>query len=328
MDTSFWNRRPAFVTGATGFVGAHVVRMLLDRGARVVCLERDAIRTTAFDFFDLRRRVTVVRGDLADFALLERVLNEYEIEAVFHLAAQALVGVANRSPLSTFETNVRGTYLLLEACRVTRAVGRVVVASSDKAYGTHDALPYAEDYPLLGLFPYDASKVCTDVIARSYAHTYQLPVAVTRFANVYGPGDLNLSRIIPGAIVSVLRGEAPVIRSDGTPIREFVYVDDVARGYLLLAERIDEARGEAFNFGTGEQVQMLDLARRVIRLAGKEGQLEPRVMLARKIEGEIDAQYLSAEKVESRFGWRAEVSLDEGLRRTIEWYKEHLGQVS
>jgi CDP-glucose 4,6-dehydratase len=328
MDTSFWNRRPAFVTGATGFVGAHVVRMLLDRGARVVCLERDAIRMTAFDLFDLRRRVTVVRGDLADFALLERVLNEYEIEAVFHLAAQALVGVANRSPLSTFETNVRGTYLLLEACRVTRAVGRVVVASSDKAYGTHDALPYAEDYPLLGLFPYDASKVCTDVIARSYAHTYQLPVAVTRFANVYGPGDLNLSRIIPGAIVSVLRGEAPVIRSDGTPIREFVYVDDVARGYLLLAERIDEARGEAFNFGTGEQVQMLDLARRVIRLAGKEGQLEPRVMLARKIEGEIDAQYLSAEKVESRFGWRAEVSLDEGLRRTIEWYKEHLGQVS
>jgi CDP-glucose 4,6-dehydratase len=328
MDTSFWNRRPAFVTGATGFVGAHVVRMLLDRGARVVCLERDAIRMTAFDLFDLRRRVTVVRGDLADFALLERVLNEYEIEAVFHLAAQALVGVANRSPLSTFETNVRGTYLLLEACRVTRAVGRVVVASSDKAYGTHDALPYAEDYPLLGLFPYDASKVCTDVIARSYAHTYQLPVAVTRFANVYGPGDLNLSRIIPGAIVSVLRGEAPVIRSDGTPIREFVYVDDVARGYLLLAERIDEARGEAFNFGTGEQVQMLALARRVIRLAGKEGQLEPRVMLARKIEGEIDAQYLSAEKVESRFGWRAEVSLDEGLRRTIEWYKEHLGQVS
>jgi CDP-glucose 4,6-dehydratase len=328
MDTSFWNRRPAFVTGATGFVGAHVVRMLLEQGARVVCLERDAIRATAFDLFDLRRRVTVVRGDLADFALLERVLNEYEIEAVFHLAAQALVGVANRSPLSTFETNVRGTYLLMEACRVTKSVGRVVVASSDKAYGTHDDLPYGEDYPLLGLFPYDASKVCTDVIARSYAHTYKLPVAVTRFANVYGPGDTNLSRIIPSAVVSVLRGEAPVIRSDGTPIREFVYVDDVARGYLLLAERIDEARGEAFNFGTGEQVQMLDLARRVIRLAGKEGQLEPRVMLARKIEGEIDAQYLSAEKVESRFGWRAEVSLDEGLRRTIEWYKEHLGQVS
>jgi CDP-glucose 4,6-dehydratase len=324
MDTSFWNRRPVFVTGATGFVGAHIVRTLLERGARVVCLERDAIRTTAFDLFELRRRVTVVRGDLADFGLLERVLNEYEIEAVFHLAAQALVGVANRSPLSTFETNVRGTYLLMEACRVTKTVARVVVASSDKAYGTHDALPYAEDYPLLGLFPYDASKVCTDVIARSYAHTYQLPVAVTRFANVYGPGDLNLSRIIPGAVVAALRGEAPVIRSDGTPVREFVYVDDVARGYLLLAEKIDEARGEAFNFGTGEQVQMLDLARRVIRLAGREGRLEPRVLLARKIEGEIDAQYLSAEKVEARFGWRAEVSLDEGLRRTIEWYREHL----
>ncbi len=325
---SFWKNRNAFVTGATGFIGAHIVRALLERGARVVCLERDAVRSGSLDLFDLRRRVTVINGALEDFALLERSLNEYEIEAVFHLAAQAIVGAANRSPLSTFEANIRGTYSLLEACRQTGTVGRVVVASSDKAYGTHAQLPYTEEYALNGLFPYDASKVCTDVLARSYAHAYQLPVAVTRFANVYGPGDLNLSRIIPGTIISVLRDEAPIIRSDGTPVREFVYVDDVARGYLLLAERIEAARGEAFNFGTNHPVQMLELVNRIIELADKRGKLEPRVMLKTKIAGEIDAQYLSAEKVGARLGWRAEISLNEGLKRTIEWYRNHLNEIT
>ncbi|MFN7948202.1 MAG: GDP-mannose 4,6-dehydratase [Blastocatellia bacterium] len=325
---SFWKNRNAFVTGATGFIGAHIVRALLDQGARVVCLQRDAVRSSSLDLFDLRRRVTVINGALEDFALMERILNEYEIEAVFHLAAQAIVGAANRSPLSTFEANIRGTYSLLEACRQTGTVARVVVASSDKAYGTHAQLPYTEEYPLNGLFPYDASKVCTDVLARSYAHAYRLPVAVTRFANVYGPGDLNLSRIIPGTIISVLRDEAPIIRSDGTPVREFVYVDDVARGYLLLAEKIEAARGEAFNFGTNHPVQMLELVSRIIELAGKSRKLEPKVMLKTKIAGEIDAQYLSAEKVGARLGWRAEISLDEGLKRTIEWYRNHLNEVT
>jgi CDP-glucose 4,6-dehydratase len=327
MNTPFWNNRSAFVTGATGFVGAHIARNLVEQGARVVCLQRDETPINSLDLFDLRRRVTVVNGAVEDFALIERALNEYEIESVFHLAAQALVGAANRSPLSTFESNIRGTYSLLEACRQSKTVARVVVASSDKAYGTHEQLPYTEDYPLRGLFPYDASKVCTDVLARSYAHTYGLPVAVTRFANIYGPGDVNLSRIIPGTIVSVLRDEPPIIRSDGTPIREFVYVNDVARGYLLLAEKIAEARGEAFNFGTGEPVQMLELARRIIRLAGKEGELEPRVMLQTKIAGEIDAQYLSAEKAETRLGWRAEVNLNEGLQRSVDWYRAHLHEL-
>jgi CDP-glucose 4,6-dehydratase len=321
---NFWTQRKVFVTGATGFVGAHLTRQLLDQGARVVCLQRDAVRANTLDLFDLRRRVTVIQGALEDYALLERILNEYEIEAVFHLGAQAIVGAANRSPLSTFETNIRGSYFLLEACRLTKSVKRVVVASSDKAYGTHETLPYTEDNALNGLFPYDASKVCTDVLTRSYAHAYGLPVAVTRFANVYGPGDMNLSRIVPGTILSVLQDEAPIIRSDGTPIREFVYVDDVARGYLLLAEKIEDAQGEAFNFGTGEQVNMLNLVQRIIRLAGKEGKLEPKVMLQTKIAGEIDAQYLSAAKVEARFGWKAEVSLDAGLQRTIDWYRANL----
>jgi CDP-glucose 4,6-dehydratase len=321
---NFWTQRKVFVTGATGFVGAHLTRQLLDQGARVVCLQRDAVRANTLDLFDLRRRVTVIQGALEDYALLERILNEYEIEAVFHLGAQAIVGAANRSPLSTFETNIRGSYFLLEACRLTKSVKRVIVASSDKAYGTHETLPYTEDNALNGLFPYDASKVCTDVLSRSYAHAYGLPVAVTRFANVYGPGDMNLSRIVPGTILSVLQDEAPIIRSDGTPIREFVYVDDVARGYLLLAEKIEDAQGEAFNFGTGEQVNMLNLVQRIIRLAGKEGKLEPKVMLQTKIAGEIDAQYLSAAKVEARFGWKAEVSLDAGLQRTIDWYRANL----
>jgi CDP-glucose 4,6-dehydratase len=327
MSSSFWKNRNAFVTGATGFVGAHIARMLVEEGARVVCLQRDAVRANSLDLFDLRRRVTVINGSVEDLALMERVINEYEIEAVFHLAAQAIVGVANRSPFSTFEANVRGTYSLLEACRRVETIQRVVVASSDKAYGSHEQLPYNEDYPLLGLFPYDASKACTDIIARSYAHTYRTPVVVSRFANIYGPGDMNLSRIIPGAIVSALRNEAPIIRSDGTPIREFIYVDDVARGYLLLAEKIDKVIGEAFNFGAGEAIQMLDLVKRIIRLAGKEGRVEPRVTLQRKIEREIDVQYLSAEKAEARLGWRAEIDLDEGLKRTIEWYRAHLDQV-
>ncbi|MEP7341182.1 MAG: NAD-dependent epimerase/dehydratase family protein [Acidobacteriota bacterium] len=325
--TSFWNNRTAFVTGATGFVGAHVARLLVEQGARVVCLQRDAVRSNSLDLFDLRRRVTVVNGSIEDFALMERVIVEYEIEAVFHLAAQAIVGAANRSPLSTFESNIRGTYFLLEACRRSDTVRRVVVASSDKAYGSHSDLPYSEDYPLLGLFPYDASKACTDILARSFAHTYKTPVAVSRFANIYGPGDMNLSRIIPGTILSVLRDEAPLIRSDGTPVREFVYVDDVARGYLLLAEKIEGLIGEAFNFGAGDPVQMLDLANRIIKAASKEGQLQPRVLLEHKIEREIDAQYLSADKAEARLGWRAEISLDEGLGHTIEWYRANLAEL-
>ncbi len=325
---SFWTDRTAFVTGATGFVGSHVTRHLVAQGARVVCLQRDAVSVNLLDLFDQRSKVTVIEGAIEDLPVIERVLNEYEIDAVFHLAAQAFVGVANRSPLSTFESNIRGTYCLLEACRRSDSVKRIVIASSDKAYGTHEQLPYREDFDLRGLFPYDASKVCTDVLARSFANTYKMPVAVTRFANIYGPGDLNWSRLVPATIVSVLRDEAPVIRSDGTPLRDFVYTDDVARGYLLLAEKIGETGGEAFNFGSGEPVQVLDLARRIIRLAGKDQQLVPRVLLQTKIEHEIDAQYLATDKARTRLNWQPEVKLDEGLRLTIEWYRDNLDRIS
>lgn len=324
---SFWKNKNAFVTGATGFVGAHIARHLIDQGARVVCLQRDNVMANSLDIFNIRSRVTVINGRLEDFTLMERIINEYEIEAVFHLAAQALVGAANRSPLSTFESNIRGTYSLLEACRIGETVKRVVVASSDKAYGTHKKLPYDEDYSLDGLYPYDASKVCTDVLTRSFAHTYNLPATVTRFANIYGPGDMNMSRIIPGTIVSILKNENPIIRSDGTPKRDFVYADDVARGYLLLAEHIDITKGQAFNFGSGAPVQMLELVIQMLRIAGKEDHLEPDILLKTKISGEIDEQYLGSEKATRLLNWKPKIDLEEGLQRSIEWYAENLDKI-
>lgn len=322
--SGFWKKRTAFVTGATGFVGAHVTRQLVEQGATVICLQRDGVRPSPLDLFDLRQRTTVINGSIEDLPLMQRILNEYEVEAVFHLAAQAIVGVANRSPISTFETNVRGTYMLLEACRLSPSVKRIVVASSDKAYGSHPELPYTEDHPLLGLYPYDASKACTDIIARSFAHSYQLPVAVSRFANIYGPGDLNLSRIVPGTLLALLRGETPLIRSDGTPIREFVHVDDVARGYLLLAAEIEQTRGEAFNFGADAPICILDFVNLMIRVAGLEGRVTPQILLKEKIDREIDAQYLSAQKATNRLGWREEIPLETGLRLTLEWYRDNL----
>ncbi|MEP6789462.1 MAG: GDP-mannose 4,6-dehydratase, partial [Acidobacteriota bacterium] len=275
----------------------------------------------SLDLLALRGQVTVVNGSVDDLPLMSRILNEYEIDAVFHLAAQALVGAANRSPVSTFESNIRGTYLLMEACRNSATVKRVVVASSDKAYGSHEVLPYSEDFKLNALFPYDVSKACTDMISQSFAHTFDLPVAVTRSANIYGPADVNLSRIIPGTILSVLKGERPIIRSDGTPIRDFIFTDDIVAGYLLLAEKIDDATGEAFNFGSGEPVSMLDLVNNIVSLMGQENELTPDILLNSKIENEIDAQYLASERVKNRFGWTPKVSLREGLTRTIDWYK-------
>jgi CDP-glucose 4,6-dehydratase len=323
----FWKNRTAFVTGATGFVGAHIVRFLVRQGAKVVCLQRDAVRANSLDIFDLRRRVTVIQGAVEDFELMSRILNEYEIEAVFHLAAQALVGAANRSPLSTFESNIRGTYCLLEACRVSETVRRIVVASSDKAYGSHKILPYQEDFALQGRFPYDVSKTCTDLIAQSFAHSYELPVAVTRSANIYGPGDLNLSRIIPGTIMSVLQNERPIIRSDGSPVRDFIFADDIAEAYLLLAEKIDEARGEAFNFGSGEPIQMLELVSQIVRLMGRETELEPLVMLKTKIAREIDAQYLGSDKIFKKFDWKPATDLETGLKKTIDWYRANFSSL-
>lgn len=325
---SFWGNRTAFVTGANGFVGSHLVRRLTGRGAKIVCLQRDAVRGKSLELFDLQDKITIIKGAIDDFSLLKEILDEYEIDAVFHLAAQALVGAANNSPLSTFETNIRGTYLLLEACRQSKNVKRIVVASSDKAYGSHESPPLSENFALRGRFPYDVSKACADLISQSYARSYDLPVAIVRAANIYGPGDLNLSRIIPGTIISILKNENPIIRSDGTPIRDFVYIDDVIDGYLLLAENIEKAHGEAFNFGTNKPIQMLDLVKLILETSGKTGTLTPEVALKTKIEREIDAQYLSTEKMNEFFGWSAKIDLKDGLRETFDWYREYLSQIT
>ncbi len=317
---SFWYGRTAFVTGATGFVGANLTAKLVANGAKTVCLQRDEGQPNSLDLLRLRDKVTIIKGQVDDLPLMSRVMNEYNIDSVFHLAAQALVGSANRSPVSTFESNIRGTYMLLEACRLSPNVKRIVVASSDKAYGSHTDLPYSEDYALNGLYPYDVSKTCTDLLSQSFAHSFNLPVSITRSANIYGPADANLSRVIPGTILSILKGERPIIRSDGTPIRDFIYTDDIANGYLMLAEKIDVAKGEAFNFGSGEPIGMLDLVNNIIRLMGKDGEITPEVMLETKIENEIDAQYLSSQKVNINFGWKPEIDLREGLKRTIDWY--------
>lgn len=327
-DRSYLQGRKAFVTGGTGFVGANLVKTLIESGSDVVVLERDRNLPNTLDVFGLRGKVSIVSGSVEDLQLMERVMNEYEPDDVYHLAAQALVNPANRSPLSTFESNIRGTYILLEASRRAVSVPAILVASSDKAYGSHDTLPYEEDFPLRGTFPYDVSKSCADLIAQSYARTYQMRVCVTRSANIYGPGDMNLSRIVPGTIVSILNDERPIIRSDGTPLREFIHVDDVVDGYLSLASNIDEFAGEVFNFGSDAPVQIRELVDQIIRAAGKAGKIEPDVLLSSKIEREIDAQYLSGAKIAAMLGWKPAIGLEKGIADTIEWYRENLSILS
>ncbi|HET6447927.1 MAG TPA: NAD-dependent epimerase/dehydratase family protein [Conexibacter sp.] len=314
--------RSVFVSGAYGLLGCWLTRALVARGERVVVLQRDRAPHSALLLESVEQRVDVVYGDLNDEGLLARTLGEHEIDTVFHLAAQTIVGTANRSPLSTFESNIRGTWTLLEACRL-HGVERVVVAASDKAYGASARLPYREQMALDPRYPYDVSKAATDMIARSYWHTFGLPVAVTRFANLYGGGDLNRSRLIPEAVAAALAGRAPVIRSDGSPERDFLYVEDAVAAYLLLADALDGegARGEAFNAGGGQPHAVRDVVARICALAGTD--VEPDVRGSGTPSGEIDRQYVDATKLRALTGWEPCVELDEGLRRTIAWYREH-----
>ena len=324
---TFWQNRHVFVTGATGFLGVWLTRALLDRGANVVTLVRDLVPQSPFFRDGLDRRVTSIRGEVEDQPLLERVLGEYEIDTVFHLAAQAIVGVANRDPVRTFEANIRGTWCLLEAARryehASRHAPRIVIASSDKAYGDHEKLPYRESYPLQGRHPYDVSKSCADLIASSYSHTYGLPVCITRCGNLFGPCDLNFSRIVPGTIRSVLQNERPLIRSDGSPIRDYVHVIDVADGYLTLAERMDDdaIHGRAFNLGTGEPKSVLELTLSILRAADRTD-LEP--VILNEVKGEIRHQYLSNDEAAEVLGWSPGASVEQRLKDTIDWYRTFL----
>lgn len=323
-EHGFWRSRSALVTGAGGFIGSWLVRALLERGAHVIALLRDADPRSELVRSGLIRQVTVVSGALEDFGALERAINRHETEVVFHLGAQTLVPAAHRFPLSTFEANIRGTYHLLEACRLHRSlVQRVVVASSDKAYGEQPDLPYTEESPLAGRHPYDVSKSCADLLAQTYGQTYGLPLAIARCGNVYGGGDLHWSRLVPGTIRSLWRGERPVIRSDGTYVRDYIYVRDIVRAYLQLAERLDDPAvvGEAFNFGTEKPVAVREMVDLLQRLMGRQDLLPDIRACA---EGEIHSQYLSAAKAHRLLGWQPRYELEEGLRETISWYRRFL----
>ncbi|MEX2024283.1 MAG: NAD-dependent epimerase/dehydratase family protein [Thermoleophilaceae bacterium] len=312
------------VTGAQGFVGSWLAERLLDKGARVVVPRRDAEPESRFRADGLERRCVVVPADVQDRDALVRILNEHGVDAVLHLAAQTIVGTANRSPLSTFEANVRGTYVLLDACRELGTVERIVVASSDKAYGSHEQLPYREGFALTPTFPYDVSKACADMIARSFAATYDLPIAVTRLANVYGGGDLNWSRIVPDTCRSLARGEPPVIRSDGSPERDYLHVDDAVDAYLAIAASLDDPqlRGRAWNAGWGAPLSVREIADRLIAAAGSS--VAPDVRGDGTPPGEIDRQYLDSTAIRTELGWSPRVELDDGLRRTYEWYSQRL----
>ena len=323
MTKSFWTDRPVFVTGGTGLVGSWLVRRLVEHGAAVVCLVRDWVPESELVQSETLRHVTVVRGDVRDQATIERALGEYEIDTVMHLAAQTIVGIANRNPVSTFESNVQGTWAALEACRRSPTVKQVVVASSDKAYGDQETLPYSEDTPLQGRNPYDVSKSAADLITQTFAKTFNVPVAITRCGNFYGGGDLNWNRLVPGTIRSIIRNERPVIRSDGTYIRDYFYVEDGAAAYMLLAEKLaahPELRGQAFNFSNEVQINVLDLTRRILK--AMESSLEPDVR--GEATHEIKHQYLSAAKARASLGWKPLFTIDQGLDRTIAWYRAFL----
>ena len=315
--------RSVFVTGAYGLLGSWLVKALIEQGARTTVLKRDAVVRSALVVEGIERTVNVVHGDICDADLIERAVGEYEVDTVFHLAAQTIVGIANTAPLSTFETNIRGTWTVLEACRHL-GVRRIVVAASDKAYGIHERLPYREDFPLQPRYPYDVSKAATDMIARSYWHTFGLPVAVTRFANLYGGGDLNLSRLVPEAALAAIEGRRPVIRSDGTLERDFLYVEDAVAAYLAICRLLDEGAGagEAFNAGGDEPHSVLEVVELMCRVAGTG--VEPDVRGTGTPPGEITRQWVDSTKLRRLSGWAPRVSLEEGLRRTIEWYREYV----
>jgi CDP-glucose 4,6-dehydratase len=325
MNSRFWKDRPTLVTGATGLVGGWLVRDLLATGADVVCLVRDWVPQCEFVRSRDLERTMIVRGDITDQALLERAMGEFEIDTIFHLAAQTIVGTANRNPVSTFDANIRGTWALLEAARRSPSVKQIVLASSDKAYGDQPNLPYREDAPLEGRHPYDVSKSCADLIAQAYATTYKLPVAITRCGNFYGGGDLNWSRIVPGTIRSLLSGQRPIIRSDGSLIRDYFFVEDGTAAYMLLAEKLAADRslaGHAFNFSNELQVTVLQLVEAVSKALGAD--LLPDIR--NEAANEIQHQYLSAAKARTLLGWEPLFTLEQGLSKTTDWYREFLAK--
>jgi CDP-glucose 4,6-dehydratase len=326
LSKSFWQDRRVFVTGCTGFLGSKLTARLIAAGADVIGLVRDQVPRSDLIRTGLIDSVTVVEGEVTNYEFLERILAEYEINTIFHLAAQTIVGIANRAPLSTFETNVRGTWVLLEAARRNPTVNRIVVASSYHAYGEGAPLPYQEDSPLGACHPYDVSKSCTDLIARAYAHTYGLPIVVTRFANLFGGGDLNWNRLVPGTIRSVLRGEPPVIRSDGAFSRDYLFIEDATEAYLRLAEQIHQPDicGQAFNFGLDRPTTVLEMVKTIVRLSSYP-ELKP--IILNEAQNEVVDKFLTSAKARQVLEWQPKYSLEDGLKKSIIWYREFLKTV-
>ena len=322
MVSTFWNNKNVSITGGTGFLGSYLVKKLVNYGANVTILVRDYIPQSNIYRGEEYKKVNVVHGTLEDYLLIERTLGEYEIDTVFHLAAQAIVGVANRNPLGTFKSNIEGTWNILEAARKSPLIKRVIVASSDKAYGDQEKLPYDENMPLQGKHPYDVSKSCADLIAQTYYETYKLPVCITRCGNLYGGGDLNFNRIIPQSIQSILNNKAPVIRSDGSFIRDYFYIEDAVDAYINLAEKVVELNlgGQAFNFSNEIQLTVLELVNKILKIMGSS--MKP--IILNQGSNEIIHQYLSAKKARTILGWSPNYTIDEGLSKTIEWYKDFL----
>ncbi len=323
MGSGIWRRRKVLVTGCTGLLGAWLTDWLVRQGADVVGLVRDSVPHSNFYRMGLADHIVVIRGAIEEYELLERILNEYEVEVVFHLAAQTIVGIANQNPLSTFSANIAGTWKMLEAARRANRVKAIVLASSDKAYGTHSSLPYRETAPLVGRHPYDVSKSCADLLGQAYWASYRLPVALTRCGNFYGGGDLNFNRIVPGTIRSLFDGQRPVIRSDGTPVRDYFYIKDAVSAYVVLAEKLlaGQAHGEAYNFSNEVQITVRELVALICQLMGAQ-EVEPVVL--NEAPNEIPHQYLSAEKARRELGWKPTYTLQEGLLETIKWYRDYL----
>lgn len=320
----FWEDRKVFVTGASGLLGSWMVEELLNEGANVTCLLRDWVPGSKFISSGTASRANIVQGQLEDYDLLVRVINEYEIDTVFHLAAQTIVGTASRSAISTFDSNIRGTWNLLEACRICpKLIERIIFASSDKAYGAHENLPYTEDMALQGRFPYDVSKSCADLIAQSYFHSYGMPIAITRCVNLFGGGDLSFNRLVPGTIASALKGQRPIIRSNGKFVRDYFFVMNAVEGYMKLAEKMpnDAINGQAFNFGYGEPLSVLELVDEILGVMERQD-LEP--IILNEASNEIVNQYLDCSKAKRMLGWEPRYSRQEGLRQTINWYAQFL----
>ena len=324
----WWRSRPVLVTGGTGLLGSQLCAKLVGHGAQVVAVVRDRLASSPLFTEEAGRHVTMAYGDIRDQAFIERVLNNYEIKTVFHLAAQAIVGAANRNPVETFDSNIKGTWTVLEAARRVPGVEQIVTASSDKAYGVHEVLPYTEDAPLQGTHPYDVSKSCADLIAQTYAHTYKLPVCIARCGNLYGGGDLHWNRLVPGTMRAAIEGSAPLIRSDGSMTRDYIYVEDGANAYLTLARKMSEdpsLHGQAFNFGNNAPLSVLQLVQQILQVAGRTD-LQP--VILNQANNEIPAQYLDSSRAMHVLGWQPQYTLEAGLRATLDWYRNYLAESS